>query len=150
MFNVVDQFGMLWDVLGTSEHFEDVERTARRVEYDGDNPIFLIFYWHGDELKTSRRLSIVSDAKELKEVLTTYSFSKKVGIDRVFIALPEKMTNSGGWSVETLICAKLMINHTTQDFGYSYETENGIYTDRIPENSPDTEPYLLYGRTRHL
>ena len=44
MFNVVDQFGMLWDVLGDSEEFYDAERTVRRVEYDRGDPIFLIFY----------------------------------------------------------------------------------------------------------
>ena len=133
MFNVVDQFGMLWDVLGDSEEFYDAERTVRRVEYDRGHPIFLIFYWHGDESNISRRLSIVADAQELQNITRSYSFSQKVGIDQVFIALPEK-----------LISASFLIDNETRDFGYRYETDKGSYIDSLSLDTCSMESYSLY------
>jgi hypothetical protein len=144
MFNVVDQFGMLWDVLGSSEQFYDAERTVRRVEYDRDNPVFLIFYWHGDESNISRRLSIVADAQEFKNIVGNYSFSTKVGIDQVFIALPERMTKAEVWVIEKLLSANFLINHETRDFGYSYETDNGSYIDSSSQATCGMESYALY------
>ncbi len=144
MFNVVDQFGMLWDVLGDSEEFYDAERTVRRVEYDRGDPIFLIFYWHGDESNISRRLSIVADAQELKNITRSYSFSQKVGIDQVFIALPERVTKASPWVIEKLISASFLIDHDTREFGYRYETDKGTYTDSLPFDTCGMESYSLY------
>jgi hypothetical protein len=144
MFNVVDQFGMLWDVLGHSEEFYDTERTIRRVEYDRDHPIFLIFYWHGDESNITRRLSIVADAQEFKDITRTYSFSRKVGIDQVFIALPGRVTKAAPWVIEKLISASFLIDHETRDFGYRYETDNGSYIDSLSIDTCGMESYSLY------
>lgn len=144
MFNVVDQFGMLWDILGQSEEFDDVERTIRRVEYDRDHPIFLVFYWHGDESKISRRLSIVADAHEFKDITRTYSFSRKLGIDQVFIALPERVTKAAPWVIEKLISASLLIDHETRAFGYRYETDSGSYIDSLSIDTCGMESYPLY------
>lgn len=144
MFNVVDQFGMLWDVLGDSEEFYDAERTVRRVEYDRGHPIFLIFYWHGDESNISRRLSIVADAQELQNITRSYSFSQKVGIDQVFIALPERVTKASPWVIEKLISACFLIDHETRDFGYRYETDKGSYIDSLSLDTCSMESYSLY------
>ena len=144
MFNVVDQFGMLWDVLGDSEEFYDAERIIRRVEYDGGRPIFLIFYWHGDESNISRRLSIVADAQDLQNITRSYSFSQKVGIDQVFIALPERVTKTAPWVIEKLISASFLIDHDTRDFGYRYETDNGSYIDSVSIDTGGMESYSLY------
>lgn len=144
MFNAVDQFGTLWDVLGDPEEFYDAERTIRRVEYDKDYPIFLIFYWHGDESNISRRLSIVANAQELKEITHAYSCSRKVGIDQVFIGLPERVTKGAPWVIEKLISASFLIDHQTRDFGYRYVTDNGSYIDSSSKDTYGMESYPLY------
>jgi hypothetical protein len=150
MFSVVDQFGVLWDVLSDSDHVDDAERTVSRLEYGGDNPIFLIFYWHGDEGRLTRRLSIVADAHELRTVISSYSFINKAGIDRVLIVLPERMTNVVGWTVETLKKAMLVVDGSTQHVGYNYETKTGKYYDGLPGDKGCLESYMLYSSAKEV
>ncbi|TPG75887.1 hypothetical protein [Pseudomonas arsenicoxydans] len=146
MFNVIDQFGMLWDVLGYGQKSEDINRITQRIEYEGDNPIFLISYSHGDESNIKRRLSIIADARELKEVIRAYTFVTKAAIDSVFIVLPDRITKNGIWRTELLKRACLLMSHETPDYGYFYETDNGSYIDMPPNDKNVFASYEFYSQ----
>lgn len=141
MFSVTDQLGGIWDVLGESGQIEGVERRPSRIEYSGNNPLFLIYSWASNTRK--KIITLTEDPQELNTIARQYNHTINAGLDEVIIFLPPSLTNHETYITERLLKIALYTCQNNET-GFEYTTDKGTYSDFNIKERPNPDIHILY------